>query len=372
MLLQPEDATRFLLQHQDQLGDFSDMAPFLIAWADRARSGAGERLLADVPGDDRDDMGEILRKQATMADPAKTLRDPAALEHLNSSEIEALSTRWFKADPSGLLAWRASLTEGNTRQTADTAILDFLQGLKDDAPTLQSKIASLPADLADRIQLRLQTRELSDYHHVADQPSLPPPDPAALAAKLADARSRHPLPDDELSATSRAINAAFIESGQFPEAARWLSGMPENQSAPDECVRSLVSDWVLKDSTAASAWIDSLPAGHLRDQAANQLVETIQEDDPVNAIVWAKSISDQEARQKAVNGVYRQWFETDPAAASQAVQHLPPGEQQSLRREKKTGEPAGDAVIIGNAIDSLLEHDARVRASLTATPNLSR
>lgn len=369
MLLQPEEATRFLLQHQKGLGDFADMAPFLIAWADRTRAGAGTRLLAEVPEDDREDMGELLHKQVLMADPAKTLSDPAAQDQLNPTEIGTLITRWWKTDPSALLAWRATLPGGSIRESADSSILNSLDDLKGTPEAAEASLANLPADLADRARLKRQTRELSEYHHVADEPSLPPPDPSALASRLADAGSRQALPYDEMNAAMRAINNAWVGGGQFAEAAKWLGGLPEDQSTSGDYVQNLVTNWAEKDSASASSWINTLPVGKLRDQAAGQLVETIQTEDPVNALVWAKSIGGSQDRQDAISGVYRAWFEHDPAAASQAVQSLSPVEVESLKQEKRPSSSRSDAQTISvNAIDALIEGMDNLSRARVQTP----
>lgn len=338
MTIQPEAAAAFALTNRERLGDVSDMAPFLVAWAARSRPGSGERLLALVPENDRADMGELFYKQQYLSDPAKALSDPGVFEGLENYDVQGLVGKWLGNDPAAVLAWRAGLPEGDKRENVDRAIVESVLKERNNSPELERRLASLPPDLAKEGRIQLLGNEIEDLKNASagDQPT---PNLSEFAARLARLTSNEggvAADSAGLRHTASRLGEAFTDQEKFSEGAAWIRTLPDEESR-DTVTSNLVGGWVAKDAPGASVWIDSLPRGELRDKATSQLIGQISAEDPANALVWAKSISDPAKAVEAEKGVYESWFSSDPVAASRAVQSLPGEEQQRL-----SAPPAGN------------------------------
>lgn len=332
MTLQPEEAAVYALGHRQEFEKMADMAPLFVAYAGSTRAGAGDRLLAIVPEQDREKMGELLRKMQLMANPAASLRDSAVLDKLSSSEVQELAAVWMRKDPTGLLDWRLNQPEGEKRLAAEQAILSLATDPKGD-PAVQDKIVSgLSPELAAGARLKRLAMEIRSS---TDKSGAYPEEAPAYAAKLSAFLAQQP--DAAGVGIYEAVTSTgqvFLQQKKFSEAAAWIVTLPagEGQTAAAE---HLASAWAAADPGAASAWIDSLPPGKNRDEASSKLIDSIKKDDPPAALAWAQSLKDDKARLPKVREIYTSWFQNDPAAASQAVQSLTPDQQQQLARSPR-------------------------------------
>ena len=77
--------------------------------------------------------------------------------------------------------------------------------------------------------------------------------------------------------------------------------------------------WAARDPEAAFKWIDSLPAGGQRDEAARRALESYANNDPVAAAKRAEQIADEGQHDRAVGAVAGPWSRRDPAAAAKWV-----------------------------------------------------
>lgn len=336
MTLQPEEAAVYALGHTEQFEKLRDMAPLLVAYAGTTRAGAGERLLGMVPEQERERMGELLRKMQLLSDPAGALRDPTVLEKLKPYEIHELAAKWARQDPSGLLAWRLNQPEGERRSVAERVMLQLVTDPKTD-PAVQEKLfASLPPELAAGAGLQRLANEIRSATNNTDASAV---DASAYAAKLRVLLAQG-QPDKAVeSALQEAVTSTgqvFLRQRKFQEASLWVGTLPAG-AAQREAAGQIAAGWVAEDPAAASGWIDSLPPGESRDEASGKLIESIKKDDPATALVWANSIRNEEAKAASVKDIYSSWFQSDPVSASQAVQSLPPDQQQLLMMKVRDG-----------------------------------
>ncbi|MES2706319.1 MAG: hypothetical protein V4726_06890 [Verrucomicrobiota bacterium] len=343
MTLQPEEAAVYALEHQGAFKKLDDICPLFVAYAGATRAGAGERLLARVEEKDRDKMGELLRKIQLMSDPATSLRDPATFEKLNPHEIQELAGKWMKDDPSGVLAWRGTLPEGDKRKIADGAVLELAVDPKMDPAARDQLLAGLPPELASAVRLK---RLAVEIRMAGDKTEANPPTGATYAAQLTTLLSQQPVDPDHPAMIEAVAGTGevFLKQRQFSEAAAWLGTLPPGEGQKN-AARQLAESWAADDPASASAWIDALPPGENRDLASSQLIDVIQKEDPAAALVWAHSLRDESARLPKVREIYATWFQSDPAAASQAVQSLPPDQQRQLSKSGGKGgqqQPSSD------------------------------
>src|ERR1019366_9518499 len=91
---------------------------------------------------------------------------------------------------------------------------------------------------------------------------------------------------------------------------------------------TLAGNWLKHDPTAASQWINTLPAGDARDGAVTQLIATEGKNNSPVAFNWAASISNEDTKQAQMDNVIMEWAGRDPAAATAAVQSATLSDQQ--------------------------------------------
>ena len=104
------------------------------------------------------------------------------------------------------------------------------------------------------------------------------------------------------------------------EAAAWALTLPERGDLRRDAVREVTERWVRSDSIAASAWVDGLEGGQVRDSAAAIISEySMHRGDFQSALDWANSIGDAERQQEWIERIHRHWRRHDPASAPGAL-----------------------------------------------------
>jgi hypothetical protein len=185
------------------------------------------------------------------------------------STASLLAAHWAQTDPAAALAWAQSLPEGTTRDSALGSALSTL-GTYDPETAVQDAEQILPA---------------GNFHDK--------------------------IIDDVLESTA----------SQNPADATALLGYLSTGSAQEDESASLAYVWAQQDANATTQWVNSLPAGSVRDGAAAGLAGMIASTDPAGALNLAVSIGDPSKQFPLVKSILQQWAATDPTAAAAALQN---------------------------------------------------
>jgi hypothetical protein len=103
-------------------------------------------------------------------------------------------------------------------------------------------------------------------------------------------------------------------------------------------MRGLLNQWsnqdphAAADFAAAAGWLQELPVGPTRDQAAQTLVSLLASQQPDLAAPWISAFSDEAERNKQIERIARKWLATDPNACGKWLQTtaLPEERKQQL------------------------------------------
>jgi hypothetical protein len=115
------------------------------------------------------------------------------------------------------------------------------------------------------------------------------------------------------------------------EAAAALVGIPDSILA-ETAVTALLGTWMPVDLNAATAWVDSLNEGILRDFGIHELVRHSEAELPVK-FSWAASLTDPFDRMALLEQVLLEWSAKDAPAAQQATTTLGEAEQRHLAKK---------------------------------------
>jgi hypothetical protein len=92
-----------------------------------------------------------------------------------------------------------------------------------------------------------------------------------------------------------------------------------------QVITAAVSVWVSRDLHDAAAWINQFPPGADFDAVVAQVARTpgLVDANPVDALNWAESISDDAGRSQSICLILARWAERDPAAVIQYTKSTP-------------------------------------------------
>ncbi|RYD30254.1 MAG: hypothetical protein EOP86_20300 [Verrucomicrobiaceae bacterium] len=152
------------------------------------------------------------------------------------------------------------------------------------------------------------------------------PKGAALAATAWLAREPEAAAQDGF-APSRIVQCWLANEASPSEVAAWAAALPSGLFR-DRAIMELGSLW--EDTMAASAWVSSLPGGMGRDNAVRSLVHRIRDEDPADAIEWARTLGNPSMRYEALTSTLLGWAVKDLPAAQAAVETLPAGDRGYL------------------------------------------
>ncbi len=170
-------------------------------------------------------------------------------------------------------------------------------------------------------------------------------DPAAATAYLQSAG------DPNLFAAAAPILTDGLARKDFPAALAFVQSLPAGtvhddamtnlvvadiQRSPDQAVslldeipagpaqvtatESMAATWVQEDPQALSLWINTLMPGDLRDAAVKEMVSAQAAKDPVAAFTWANTIANADLRAAQIETVLTTWSANNPTAAASAAQ----------------------------------------------------
>jgi len=97
-------------------------------------------------------------------------------------------------------------------------------------------------------------------------------------------------------------------------------------------------NWAEVDATQAGTWIETLPAGGVKDTALFSFVGGLGQNDPATAVEWAQRISEPKLRDEALARTVQDWLQTDPIMAGAWLNATPLGEgikERALNPKKK-------------------------------------
>jgi hypothetical protein len=97
---------------------------------------------------------------------------------------------------------------------------------------------------------------------------------------------------------------------------------------------SLAVQWAQGAPQQASEWLDQIPVDVSRDHAVYSFAWTIADTNPDDALSWALSIQDGEMQVRLVTSLSEQWLKKDRTAATAWIQRNLSNEQQGKLLKK--------------------------------------
>ena len=138
-------------------------------------------------------------------------------------------------------------------------------------------------------------------------------DPASAAAYVLNASS------EENAADNVAMVAQQWSYKSAQDAVNWALTLPAG-SLQDAALAASLPSLAIKNPQAAEQLLTSLPASSATDPAKARLAREYVNTDPVRAVAWANTISDNRTRDHVVQQVMANWQRRDPASAAQFLQ----------------------------------------------------
>jgi hypothetical protein len=255
--------------------------------------------------------------------------------HVVSSSL----AKWAKDDPMGALDWvrkngekfpdlvtedaKRGLISGAATNDPRLAfkLIDEL-GLKDDdnsingifrsAKTNEERTATLDA-LRDHLKTMQDTEtagKLRDSGLMQLGANLSSDSFDSTQKWLAGAK----LSSEELQAFAGGIQTNGSNNGQWIE---WVGKtLPADKSA--DRIEGMVSNWAQSDYQAAGAWLNTTPAGSVKNTAIRSYAETVSRYEPESAAQWAETLPPGKDREETLKRIYQNWPQKDDASKAAA------------------------------------------------------
>jgi hypothetical protein len=207
---------------------------------------------------------------------------------------KAVAETWGRLDPAAALAWVEKQPNPNLR---DSQIDGVLTGwVKSDLPAA-AQYAREHLDGTIKSETRVA--------HAANQ--LAAKDPKAAIAYIES------LPEGTAKQLAQTMAAASWAYNDPVAAAAWVSSLPpDGQGA---AAVTLVAQWAPQDPRAAMDWVATLQ-GPAHDSAISAYSAHLALRDPGAALGWAQSIASDSIRASTVEALVVQWLERDRTRAS--------------------------------------------------------
>ncbi len=202
-------------------------------------------------------------------------------------------------------------SKASVQTTSDRVIYDLTEGIRDERQ--QHQFFTILDNLQDGAKkeqaLSAYTRQLADHEgaHTAIQ---------FLADRdQADDFHRKLM----RNVVGRGIEANLQDVGEIADI--YLSNSSDFQQAED--ARDLISRWAQHDFNAAGQWLSELDeAAPFRNAAIGKFAATVVRADQRTAFDWARVITDDQERRKAMASVYQYWLKKNSAEAADYVADL--------------------------------------------------
>ncbi|HEY1050487.1 MAG TPA: hypothetical protein VGE39_12050, partial [Prosthecobacter sp.] len=139
-------------------------------------------------------------------------------------------------------------------------------------------------------------------------------DPAAVARHMLATGA--PM-DDSSRSVRQQIGSKWAQLDPQAAVSHALAHEPQSAEAfsGGTLLAAAMGQWTQSDSYAASAWVNGLPAGTQRDQAAAALAVAILHQEPGGAMAWAVNIADPVLRGATVKHGFETWANLDAGRA---------------------------------------------------------
>jgi hypothetical protein len=335
----PSGAAAYLLQLPSGSNREAILGQVAYNWA---RSDPAELLAwagQNLTGSDYDTVAGNALSHIGATDPTAEV---AALAQISdpkvvNAAIPYLAYVWAEQDRPAALAWAQALPADNAdaRNSALSRILS--DWTPNDPASAAAYVQTLITDasfggLADQV---INSWGRSDPQAaLAWVESLPPGSAQNQAMQTALAQLANVNPQAALDAAGQLTggtkdraqtNIFDTWSGEQPaEAAAALTSMNGTYfsgTTLNTVTATVARNWLNQDPQAATQWINTLPPGASRDNAVEQIISTVGQNDPASTLAWALSIGDPSARNAQVVQLATQWSGQNPAAAAAAAQN---------------------------------------------------
>jgi len=113
-----------------------------------------------------------------------------------------------------------------------------------------------------------------------------------------------------------SISLADSWSRTDPKAASlWASSIPED-TVRGKALEETVEQWARRDTAEVGQFLESQPDGEYLDGAKKEFAERLRFNDPVEALTWAATLTNEENRHQLMERIAEEWSERDPEAAA--------------------------------------------------------
>lgn len=137
------------------------------------------------------------------------------------------------------------------------------------------------------------------------------------------------VPDVEARRRADSAVAMQLAFNDPRGASAWAATLPDD--VRERALSSTINVWASNDLSAAGEWINGL-SGPARDEAVSAYIYPLQVKDPATAASWAGTISDSKIRDRSLQNVVTIWLSKNPSAASAWIQgsNLPAADKRRL------------------------------------------
>lgn len=204
-------------------------------------------------------LSEDLVKEADLATPEERARLLARYDQLprgaRDNLCAALAGAWARTEPRAAAEWalahaKTADADAGANQPAQRVFTRWMGTEREAALAWWRALPESP--LRDALGAEAST-------HLAED--------GDLAAALAVYR---PLPGEAHRAATTQL-AQFLAEEDPATAAAWLADLPP-AAAPKEAAQFVIAEWMARDSDAAARWMETLPAGPLRDESLSVFI----------------------------------------------------------------------------------------------------
>ncbi len=282
-----------------------DAAVNSVFWSYGYINPAAGAALVDKINDPQDRSGAIktlsldwaVSKPGAVLDWLQTLPDDDSA--IRGTMLATTFTTWSKKNPDAATSYVEGITDPQLFTTLAPALAPAMA--KDDPQAALNWVNGFPDSAAktQAISGVLATMAVNDFT-----------DAWNYAANLPTGTARDGAMDSLVSTLS----------GTNPAQAATLLGQLGSDAAVLSATTTLAFNWAKSDPAGLSTWINTQPAGNLRDTAVEQYVSIQVGRDPAAAVALANTIADDATRMAYVKDSVLQMAKKDLAAATQAVQ----------------------------------------------------
>ena len=122
------------------------------------------------------------------------------------------------------------------------------------------------------------------------------------------------LSPEELRSFANGIQTNGNNNGEWIE---WVGkSIPADKS--NGKIQSMVRDWTENDYQAAGAWLNTTPAGPVKNTAIRSYAETVSSYEPEAAAQWAVTLPPGKDRDNTLKKIYHNWPKKDDASKAAA------------------------------------------------------